>query len=248
MINIEIDKNWHNFKNLSRDIKNFFQESNEIITEKRNIIKIVEYNSRKVVVKSFKIPNLINRFAYRFVRASKAKRSFLNAKKLIELGIDTPTPISYIEFFTPLFSESFYISTYFDYDFEIRDVFKDESFEKRDEILTEFVKFSYSLHQKGVYHLDYSPGNILVKKRGDKYHFTIVDVNRMKFIKFDNRMRFKNLSRLSTTEHDLKTIATKYASIANIDEKYAIELLSFYHKKHQQYLEKKRELKKIKFF
>jgi serine/threonine protein kinase len=246
VIHVGIDENHKEFREFSQDIKEYFSKSDEVITAKRNIIKIIEQYGKKVVVKSFKIPNFINQFAYRFIRDSKAKRSFLNAKELIKLGINTPVPISYIEFFSPLLKESFYICEYFDYDFEIRDVLKDENFKNRDEILKAFVAFSYSLHQKGIYHIDYSPGNVLIKIKDGVYHFSIVDVNRMKFIVFDDKLRFKNLSRFSASKKDTTTIAKEYAKVANIDEEFALRQLFFYHDKHQQYLENKRKLKKVK--
>ncbi len=243
MINIQLDKNYENFRDFINNIKRYFLESEDVITAKRNIIKIIEHNSSKVVVKSFKIPNKINQFVYRFIRYSKAKRSFLNAQKLMDLGINTPSPIGYIEFFNPLLKDSFYICEYFDYDFEIRAVFKDNSFKDRDIIFESFAKFSYDLHEKSVYHIDYSPGNVLIKKKDGEYQFSIVDVNRMKFIKFDNSLRFENLSRFSASIEDTKDIATYYAKIANIDVDIAIKKLLYFHDKHQKYLQKKKKLK-----
>lgn len=246
MINIQINSRYNNFKDFAQNVKTYFLKSDDIITAKRNVIKIINYNNKQVVVKSFKIPNLINQFAYRYIRDSKAKRSFLNAQKLIELGINTPTPITYIEFFNPLLKESFYICELFDYDFEIRDVLKNNSFEDRDAIFEAFAKFSYGLHQKGVYHIDYSPGNVLIKKEGGKYHFSIVDVNRMKFLKFDNKLRFKNLSRFSASNEDTKSIAKSYAKISGIDEQFAIEQIFLFHNEHQKYLKNKKRLKALK--
>jgi serine/threonine protein kinase len=246
MINIQLDSNYNNAKDFVNNIKNHFSQNKNVIFAKRNIIKVIEYNGKKIVVKSFKVPNLINQFAYRFIRDSKSKRSFLNAQKLIKLDINTPKPIAYVEFFDPLLGESFYICEYFDYDFEIRAVLRDNNFEDRDNIFKEFALFSYNLHQKGVYHIDYSPGNVLIKKEDNRYLFSIVDVNRMKFIKFDDKLRFQNLSRFSATDEDTKTIAKEYAKVSGIDEKFAHQQLSFFHQKHQQYLQNKKRLKRLK--
>ena len=232
------------FSPFVKDIQTYFEAPGTVITQKRNIIKILSFMKQKVVVKSFKIPNPINRFAYRFIRASKAKRSFINATRLRELGISTPEPIAYVEFFTPLLERSYYISDYFDFDFEIRAVLKDPHFPDREAILREFAHFSWQLHQKGVYHIDYSPGNVLIKKEGDRYHFSIVDVNRMKFITYTDDLRFKNLSRFSATQQDTDFIAKSYAQIAGIDTAYAVKTLRHYHQKHQQYLQNKKRLKK----
>ncbi len=246
MTNYTIAPDYSKCEDFVHHIEQHFAASEEVITHKRNIIKILECEQQKVVVKSFKIPNIVNRFAYRFIRDSKAKRSFLNAQKLQELGINTPDPIAYIEFFTPLLTKSFYISSYFAFDFEIRDVLKDPDFEKREEILEAFAAFSWQLHEKGVYHIDYSPGNVLIKKEKDRYIFSIVDVNRMKFITFDNDLRFKNLSRFSASLKDTDFIAQKYASLANIDTTYAVEKLRYYHNRHQQYRQRKEKLKVLK--
>jgi serine/threonine protein kinase len=231
---------------LCQNIESYFLDSSEVITAKRNVIKIVDYEDKKFVIKSFKIPNIINQFAYRFIRSSKAKRSYENALKLIKLGINTPKPKCYKENFTPLLGSSYYVCELFNYDFEIRDVLKDSSFLDRDKILREFVKFSYDLHQKGVYHIDYSPGNVLIKRENDNYIFSLIDLNRMKFIDFSDELRFKNLSRFSASDEDTRFIAKEYAILSNIDENFAQDRLLFYHNKHQNYLLNKKRLKSIK--
>jgi RIO-like serine/threonine protein kinase len=228
------------------NIESYFSKSSDIITKKRNVIKISKFNKNKVVIKSFKIPNIINQFAYRFIRSSKAKRSYKNAIKLQELGIKTPKPICYVENFRPLLKESYYVCEFFEYDFEIRDVLNDKNFSEKDKILKEFVLFSYNIHQKGVYHIDYSPGNVLVKKDGDRFSFSIVDLNRMKFIDFSDELRFKNLSRFSASDKDTRFIAKEYALLANIDKDFAQDRLLFYHNKHQDYLSNKKRLKSMK--
>ncbi len=243
MINIKIDSKYKNFYKFFKNIKEEFLKSDQIITNKRNIIKLILYDDIEIVVKSFKIPHLLNKIVYRFLRDSKAKRSFLNAQKLIELGINTPTPIGYIEFFDPFLSESFYICKYFDFDFEIRDVLKDKNFSNREQILKEFIKFTYNLHQNGVYHIDYSPGNILIKQINNQYIFFIVDVNRMKFMKLTAKLRLKNLSKLSASLEDTEFLASEYAKVASMSKSFAINNLLFYHKKHQRYLKNKKKLK-----
>ena len=49
-----------------------FDNSGESIWKKRNILKVFTLNDEEVIVKSFKIPHLVNRFAYRYLRKSKA--------------------------------------------------------------------------------------------------------------------------------------------------------------------------------
>jgi hypothetical protein len=68
----------------------------------------------------------------------------------------------------------------------------------------------------------------------------------MNFIDFDDSMRFKNLSRFSTSNRDLEFIAKEYATLHKIDKKLAIETLYKYHNEHQKYLENKKRVKALR--
>ena len=236
------------FNNLLINIKEYFlKDENRTLFKKRNTIKIIKFKNTPYVVKSFKIPHLLNQVVYRFFRESKAKRSYKNSIKLLELGINTPSPIGYAEFNSLLlFQDSFYISEFFDYDFEIRALFKDKNFENREKILQLFTEFSVNLHNKGVYHIDYSPGNILVKKVNSDYIFSIIDVNRMQFVDFDIDLRMKSLSKLTSDREDNRLILMYYADIIDIDIKILEKRFDFYLNEQQKYLTNKKRLKKLK--
>jgi len=236
------------FEGLVHSIKSYFNDVDSItLFQKRNTLKLIDYAEKQYVVKSFKIPHILNKIVYRFFRDSKAKRSYANSLRLIGLGINTPKPIGYIEFNSVLFfKESFYISEFFDYDFEIRAVLKDKNFEDRENILKKFIEFSYELHNKGVYHVDYSPGNILIQKHDKGYVFSIIDVNRMKFMKFDDKLRMKSLMKLSKNMNDNKFMAEYYAKISDKDKYLLFDILQLHLKEHQKYLENKKRLKSLK--
>ena len=235
-------------KDLMVNIKNYFnQEKSETIFQKRNTIKIVEFEGGKYVVKSFRVPHILNQIVYRFFRDSKARRSFDNSWKLVKMGVNTPQPIGYVEFSTNLrFKESYYISDFFDYDFEIRAVFNDKDFKDRETILTKFIEFTYKLHNKKVYHIDYSPGNILVKKMTYGYTFSIIDVNRMKFIELDDELRMKSLAKLTNDIEDNEFMVKAYANISKRDEAILLASLKDALKEQGRYLANKKRFKKIK--
>jgi hypothetical protein len=235
-------------KDFVLNIKTYFkQEKNIVIYDKRNIIKIVEFEGRKYVVKSFKIPHLLNQIVYRFFRDSKARRSFDNSYQLEKMEINTPKPVGYIEFPTRFrFKESFYISELFDFDFEIRAVFSDKNFEDRENILKKFIEYTYQLHQKKVHHIDYSPGNILVKRIGSFYQFSIIDINRMEFVPFNDELRMQNLAKLTNNKEDNEFMARYYAQRAKLDETTLLSKLKSSLLKQQKYLANKKRLKKLK--
>jgi len=232
-------------KDLILNIEPYFNNQNNIVIyDKRNIIKVVEFENRKYVIKSFKTPHLLNQIVYRFFRESKAKRSYQNSIKLQNLNIHTPNPIGFIEFTSKLLlTKSFYISEFYDFDFEIRDVLADEKFDNRDIILSKFIEFTYKLHQKKIYHIDYSAGNILVTKVDNRYLFSLVDVNRMKFIDLDIDLRAKSLAKLTTNSRDNEYMLNEYSKLSNIDIDVFREKFNIYFDKHQNYLKNKKRLK-----
>ena len=63
----------------------FLRGEGVVIHKGRNELRKMECGGRTYVVKSFHQPNLINRFIYGIFRASKAKRSYLYAKRFLEL-------------------------------------------------------------------------------------------------------------------------------------------------------------------
>lgn len=240
-----LNPKFNTFEDTLLNIKDIFNSSNESIHKARNELKIIKLNGIKCVVKSFKIPHIVNRIAYTFFRDGKAKKSYLNAMKLIKLEVNTPEPIGIIEFFNNgLLSESYFISIYEPYDITIREVFhhKVENYTK---VLKEFVKFTYEIHQKGVWHVDYSLGNILITKNKDNsYRFSLVDINRMEFKNILALDGLKNFNKFwAKDDNDLNTIAIEYASLAKVSEDKAIEIVVNEAKSLEAKVNLKRKLK-----
>ncbi|MGG7036574.1 MAG: lipopolysaccharide kinase InaA family protein, partial [Flavobacterium sp.] len=204
-------------ENILRD----FDGQGDFLRGGRNTIKVFTLeNNQRINVKSFKKPNIINRFVYCYFRKSKAERSFKYAMQLLEKGVRTPQPIAYAENKTLWgLRESYYVSEQLDCDLTFRELVLNPGFPDYDTILLQFTRFSFGLHQKGIEFLDHSPGNTLIKKQPDgNYDFYLVDLNRMKFhdsISFDTRMR--NLSHLTHREDMILTISEEYAKLSGED-------------------------------
>ncbi len=241
---LHINEKYKVFENDLLNIKSIFDSSDESIHKARNELKIVELNGIKCVVKSFKVPHLINRIAYTFFRDGKAKKSYLNAMKLIELDVNTPEPIGIIEFFSAgLLNESYFISVYEPYEFTIREVFH-HKVNDVENILKQFAQFSYEIHQKDVWHVDYSLGNILITKNQDLYKFSLVDINRMEFKEINTQDGLKNFNKFwAKNDKDLPIIAKEYAKLANFDESTAINIVLSEAKKLEERVNLKRSLK-----
>jgi len=229
------------FKEHLLNIQTIFQSSDKSIHKARNELKIVEIDGIKYVIKSFKTPHLLNRFVYSFVRDSKAKKSYNYALKIQKF---TPRPIGYIEFYhATLLKESYFISEEFQYDFTIREPLLNKSFPDRDTIFKAFARFTLGLHQHNIFHKDYSPGNILIKKQDDAtYIFKIVDINRMSFFQLTQKERAKNFSKLWADEETLQTIAQEYAKYYPVSTSFVDEVL-YYSQKNKNIKNFKKRLK-----
>lgn len=231
------------FEELLTNIREYFKDSSDSIHKARNEIKILEFKNQKLVVKAFKIPNFINKIVYTFFRGTKAKKSYENS---IRISSFVPQAIGYIEFRKfGLLSDSYFISEQFEYDFTIREVILDADFKDRENIFREFAKFTYQLHEDGILHKDYSPGNILIKQDENSYEFKIVDINRMEFKDLNYDDRLKNFSQLWVKNSDLKIIVDEYSALMNKDSKTSLEKAVYYSQKHKDRKNFKKRLKGI---
>lgn len=151
-----------------------------------------------MVVKRFKHMSLIQKLGYVF-HSHKAHRAFRNGLRLIERGIDTPTPIAYVELrHGLLITDAFYLSS----PTGLRSI---EGEIDRDDwnrnIARDFAHFVAELHSKGILHHDLNDTNVLYRlARNDSYKFQLIDINRMKF--------YTNPKSIS--EHDLIENLTRF--------------------------------------
>lgn len=244
-IRYEYQNDYQFLKSSFESIREIFIDDDHSIHKARNELKIIELAGVKTVVKSFKIPHLINRIVYTFFRRSKAYKSYHNALRLQELAISTPQPIALIEFFSSgLLANSYFISEWFDYHFTIRTPLL-EPLEDREAIFTAFAAYTYDLHQKGVWHLDYSPGNILIKRTDSGYQFSIVDINRMTFKTITPIEGCENFNKLWAFDDELEIMAREYARLSGLDESTAFAEMKRHNDANKRVKNFKKRLKRI---
>ncbi len=236
----ELNNSHENFKTFLLDIKSYFDKNQNTIHKARNELKIISHENIDVVVKSFRVPNIINQIAYSFFRASKAKKSYLYSLKIKNF---TPTPIGYIEFYEfGLLKQSYFVSEKFDYDFTIREPLLDAGFKNRDEVFRAFARFTLELHNNDIFHNDYSPGNILIKEQDGEYIFKIVDINRMKFFELNQTQRAKNFAKLWASDEILTIMAQEYQKHYRCGDDFTKAVL-YYSNKNKKIKNFKKRLK-----
>jgi len=250
-INFLIHNNYKNLESqLNKIITNFDTLGEDFGNQDRNSLKLFKLDDKTVNVKSFRIPNFINQFAYRFLRKSKAQRSFEYGNKLQSLDIGTPQPIAYYEYKTWfLFKKSFYISEQLECDLTYRELTTDLNYPNHEAILRAFTRFTYNLHEKQVKFLDHSPGNTLIKKVGEDYEFYLVDLNRMEFKSMDLEERIKNFAKLATHKSIIEVMSDEYAKCCNIPYEEVFTIMWSNTQEFQRRFWRRRRIKnKLKFW
>ena len=211
----------HNF---AEQLPELFDRNGEVLHAGRNTIKAFRIGEEQVVVKRFRRPNLLQAIVYTFFRRSKARRSFEHAMRLRTLGIDSPEPIAWSEYYRHgLLRDSYYISRRSDYtplsettaDFPNTDTLP---------VLDAFARFAALLHEKGIEHRDFNHGNILWSRDDTTggYRFQLIDINRMHFSDrpLSSRTCMVNLRRLSCPAVAFFYILDRYAETRswNVDD------------------------------
>ena len=79
-------------------VPQLFANQGKVIYDARNQIRLLTASDgTETCIKRFHAPRLLNRYIYRYLRDSKAKRSYENGLYLLAHGVGTPEPIAYIE-------------------------------------------------------------------------------------------------------------------------------------------------------
>jgi len=232
-MNIVINPAFNHLKAYMENIPSSFTSEKNIIYEGRNTLKLFDFGGQKLVVKSFKIPNIINKFAYSYLRPSKARRSYEYGFEIIKRGINTPVPVAYIEEFKlGLLHRSFYICAYCDYNRSFREFdLRPGTFANKTDILIAFADFTAAMHDQQIYHPDYSNGNILFKKKGTSISFSVVDINRIIFGAVGRKESYKAFHRLCAGEEMLRIISERYAERRGLNVEEYIRKVKYYNDK-----------------
>lgn len=215
-----------------------------MIYKSRNELRLFHAGGSKVVAKSFKVPHLANRIAYAFFRPSKACRSYRYSLGIAGRGFHTPAPVAYVEQFEMgLLKNSYYVSEYTAAQ-TIRTVFplSYPDAKEKNAVLLAFAAFTARLHEAGIFHRDYSGGNILYTMEQDgRIHFELVDVNRIRFCNVSWKMGCKTFRRLDMAAESLALVAGEYARRRNLDVEKTITRTIAYNRKTMKRYQKNNE-------
>ncbi len=220
MNNIIIQSKFSSYSSsILQAISDFDISGNSVLKGDRNTIKSIEIEGLHLNIKQFKTPNFFNAFLYKYIRKSKARRSYEYGTILTQKSILTPTPIAYFETSSWWgLKQSYYVSQHVSYDFDFRVLIHDLKLQNRVEILKQFTAFTFKLHQQNVNFLDHSPGNTLIVKTDvDEYDFYLIDLNRMRFESMNFKKRMHNFRRLWLSKTMIHIMSKEYAALSGFN-------------------------------
>lgn len=206
----------------------FKYDSGTVIYKGRNELREMDWYGTKVVIKSFRVPNLINRIAYGVLRSSKAQRSFEYAEMLRREGIGSPAPVAYYtERNGLLFTRSYYVSLKSECPYSYVNLMRGD-FPGQEEILRAIARTTAALHEKGYLHKDYSRGNILFRHTDKGVEVEIIDLNRIRFRTVNMEEGCRNFERLPGTPEMFAILADEYAKARGFDANECLKLILKY--------------------
>lgn len=223
-------RSWSRFINFFRREKivgNYADwEKGEIIHAKRNILR--NYNG--FISKQFATPSLWRGIIYGWFCKSKAQRSYEYAKRIAGL---TSTPVAYREIrYIGILRQSWYVCKQSECKYTFNDLIHNKSFHNRTEILKAIGCFTAELYKRGIFHQDYSGGNILFNEDGSRIE--MVDLNRVKFYHhIPIKKGLKIFERLNIDKEALSIMGTAFAQELDLDAEYVINyIITHRWKKH----------------
>lgn len=240
---IVINPTYEHLRNYIERLPSLFESEGRIIYSGRNLIKVMDVDGVEINVKRYGIPAFVNRVVYSFFRVPKGRRAFVYPQMLLDKGFETPVPIAYIEQRRyGLINYSYFISMQSHYQRNFYE-FGNADVEHCKDVVIAFAQYTAKLHQAGIMHRDYSPGNILFDKIDGEYRFTLVDINRMSFGKISVEMGCANFARLWGQKAFFELLGKEYAKARHADEKHCTERILAYRKKFWTFFAKKHTIK-----
>lgn len=220
---------------------------------RRNLIKNFTASDGTVLnVKRYKKPNFVSNIIYSSgIRKPKGLRAYTYPQILLSKNIGTPEAVAYIEDrHCGLLYYSYFISVFCPYTHLLYEM-GNACPEVYEPVAKSLARFVSHMHEEGVLHQDFSPGNVLWDRREDmqnasnencQYYFCIVDINRMKFGNVSMKEGCKSFARLWGPKRFISLLVREYAVLRGFDADKAENITMTERAKFWKKYSKKREI------
>jgi hypothetical protein len=244
MVKIVLNPQFEHLRKYVEEIPANMESRGSVMESGRNLIKQDHVAGIHLVIKSYRRIYLPNKIRYSYFYPSKAQRAYDYAQILIKNGFNTPSPIAYIEVRkNSLIQASYFICEYTDLT-TLTSVVQGKVVPPPN-LMVELARFTYSLHLKHLYHIDYSVGNILYKESEGRIDFALIDNNRMNFGPVSFKEGIRNLVRLGLSVSQITLLAEEYTRLRNVNVFVGLECFFRYKRADVMRRENKHKLKKF---
>lgn len=189
------------------------------LKEDRNSIRVCTFGDTELNVKRYHRPRGLQALVYSFLRQPKGLRAYSHAALIRDAGMETPEEVAYVERRRWGFiSDTFFVCLQCPYKRRFYEFAEAEMTDEVKQIVERFARETARLHDAGVLHKDYSPGNILFDRCDDgHWHFSLVDTNRLHRGHVDMASGCANFARLWGQIPFFDAIADAYAEARGFD-------------------------------
>ena len=244
MVKIVLNPQFEHLRQYIEGIPIKMDSRGDVMESGRNLIKQDRVNGVHLVIKQYRRIYLPNKIRYSYFYPSKAQRAYDYGQILIENGFHTPSPIAYIEVReNTLIQSSYFVCEYTGLT-TLTAVVQGKVVPPPG-LMVELARFTYRMHLKHLYHIDYSVGNILYEVRDGRIDFALIDNNRMKFGPVSFQEGIKNLVRLGLPVSELTLLAEEYTRLRNVNVYVGLERFFRYKRADVMRRENKHKLKKF---
>ena len=245
MVKIVLNPNYEHLREYIASIPEQFENRGSVLATGRNLIKEDIVQGQRLVIKSYRRIYLPNIIRYSFFYPSKAQRAYDYARVLLDNGFNTPEPFAYIEVKKMgLIRQSYFVCA-FTTDTSLLQM-KEQGLVPPANLMPELARFTYELHTKRIYHVDYNVGNILYAEENGRIKFSLIDNNRMRFGAVSFKSGIRNLVLLGLSVDQITTLAEEYTRLRNVNVYVGLAL--FFKYKRDEVLRRARKHKIKAFF
>ncbi len=224
-----INPQYEHLRSWLETLPHTFPQTGEVIYDARNQIRCFEEGGLILCVKRFHQPHFLNRLIYSYFKRSKARRSYENGMYLLRHGIGTPEPIAYIEEKKCGLMGYSYLVTLQSRLTRLNREFTLNYTPELDATIRPLARFTARMHEAGILHYDYSPGNILWDYVDGECQFEVIDINRMRIgHPVTLKEGAKSLRRICATTSFFVTFADEYAKARKLDSKECERWILYY--------------------
>lgn len=191
----------------------------------RNLIKVLRAPDGTLLnVKRYHRPSFFNALVYSTaLRKPKGQRAFEYPARLLAAGVDTPEAVAYIEERRwGVLRHSWLVSIQCPYRHRLYELAEAPA-GTYEPLADALAAMTARMHEAGMLHRDYSPGNILWDVADGNTVFSVVDINRMRFGKVTLHDGCANFARLWGPKKFFERLARVYAQCRNLPEEECVK-------------------------